>query len=223
MNRIIKPLIATGITITLLGFPALVSAHEGESHSGRSGSDSSRTTAPDDKSMQSVSPSPSMEKSEIETESEHTQDRQSLASVITDDKKSEIRQKQDDRKKKICDNREKTINTIMHNMDNRRQRAYDHITKVYNAVTAFYADKNLSVANYGELIQKVDSAQAVASTTMKTQQSSSQFDCEGEHPKSDISEFKTNRLNSIAAMQKYRQAVKDLIQAIKPATKETES
>jgi Tfp pilus assembly protein FimT len=133
--------------------------------------------------------------------------------------RSEARQKLTDAKRKACESHKSRINTTMGNMDSRRQRAYDHITKVYDAVEQYITDKNITVESYDELITSITNAKTAASEAMIAQQQAPELDCAGEQPRADIADFRLKRLSSIDAMQTYRQAVKDLISATKAAVK----
>lgn len=120
-------------------------------------------------------------------------------------------------KRKTCDTNQARINSTMTAMGDRRQHAYDHITKVYDAVKAFYATKKLSISDYDTRIASIYAAQTAAKSAMDTQQSVATFTCAGDNPRSAVADFKTKRRDSIDAMQTYRQSVKDLIQAVKTA------
>ena len=63
----------------------------------------------------------------------------------------------------------------------------------------------------------VDAAQSAAQSAMTAQQDTPELNCDGDHPRADIVDFKAKRLGSIDAMQTYRQAVKELIKAVKTA------
>jgi hypothetical protein len=131
--------------------------------------------------------------------------------------KADLRQRLDDAKRKICDNHKTQINRVMDNMDKRRQNAFDRITQVATSVEDFYVKKQLTIANYADLVAKIDATKAVAQTAMTTQQSVPQLDCSGEHPRADVADFKEKRAGSITAMQAYRDAVKTLVSAVKTA------
>ncbi len=135
--------------------------------------------------------------------------------------KKETKERLDTDKLKACENHKSRINSIMGNMNDRRQKAFDHITSVYTAVTTFYTDKKLTVSGYDELVTTVESAQAAAQTAMETQLAVPDLDCSGDHPRADVTEFKTKRQSSIEAMQNYRQAVKALIKAVKETAETT--
>lgn len=131
--------------------------------------------------------------------------------------KAELRQKLDDAKKKICENRQTQINHLMTVMDKRRQNAFDNISHISDAAQTFYTNKGLSVSGYNDLVAAVNAAKTAAQTAMQTQQAVPDFNCDGDHPRADVADFKEKRADSIDAMKAYRDAVKALIKAIKTA------
>ena len=186
--------------LCLVAAPATATAHENQSLDDSVASPATTT--------REVKPSELREK--VEAQKKERQEKAQAA-------KTETKQKLSDAKRKACDTRESRANTIMKNMDDRRQRAYDHITKVYENVKSFYTTKELSIANYDELTTTVDAAQSAAQSAMTAQQDTPELNCDGDHPRADIVDFKAKRLGSIDAMQTYRQAVKELIKAVKTA------
>ena len=155
-------------------------------------------------------------KEKIETQQAATKHKiQSLKQVA--------KQRLDDAKRKRCESHQAHIDKIMQRMDSRRQKAYDHITKIYEAAKNFYSNKQLQVEDYGELVASIDTAQDAAKSNMQDQQNVPQFNCGGDHPRADIVDFKAKRQSSIDAMRTYRQAVRDLIATIKAAAKEAKS
>ncbi len=139
------------------------------------------------------------------------------------ERKASAEKKLDDTKRKVCDKREGQINTIMNKMDTRRQSAFDRITKVSEAAQAFYTKKNLTVENYSTLLATVTSTKAAAEASMNDQKSVPTFSCGSDQPKTELQTFKDKRSASIAAMKAYREAVKELVKAVKSTAKASEA
>jgi len=134
--------------------------------------------------------------------------------------KTRVNEQLSENQRKLCSNNQTRANTMMKNMDDRRQRAYDHVTRVYESVKKFSATKQLEFDGYTSLIATIDDAQSAALTAMQAQHKTPELDCSHEKPRAAIADFKLKRTESIDAMQTYRQAVKQLIHSVKTAAKE---
>lgn len=208
MKRFLKNTLVT-IFAAIVLLPVAVSAHDGHDH-GADNTNSNATAAQDSNKT--------AEQLKQKVEQQHQAAKEKLEA-----NKTEIKQKLNDAKRKICDNHVKQINTVMGNMNDRRQKAFDHITKVYDAVKTFYTDKGLSSADYDNLVASVEAAKTAASSSKDTQLAVPTINCTGDQPKADIADFKAKRTSSIDAMQTYRQSVKELIKSVKEAVKASEA
>lgn len=209
MKQAVKHIAVVGTAVVFLLIPSIASAHDG-SDSGSS--ISSRSTAKIDPERQQKF------QSELQTRLEKAKEQRQEA---LDTKKEELRQKLTDTKKKACENHQNTINRLMTVMDKRRQNAFDRITQISDSVQAFYTKKSLVVADYEDLVAKVNAAKAIAQTATAAQQAIPDLDCSGDHPRADVASFKEKRADSIDAMKAYRDAVKALVQAVKSAADAT--
>lgn len=213
MKQTIKRTIITGVTASLLLSPAAVFAEDG-TDSGNVSSGGQATSSP-------VSPTTGPQSGRVQHFEQQLKDqlqemKQERQSALQD-KRADLQEKLDNAKKKACENHVATINKLMTNMDNRRQNALDQITKISDAVQAFYTKKQLSVANYDDLVAKVSAAKSLAETATQAQQQIPSLDCSGDHPRADVADFKDKRSTSIDAVKAYRDAVKDLVKAVKAA------
>jgi hypothetical protein len=215
MKHMLKRMIISGAALALVATPLVASAHGGIR--GGSSDETEIHTA-------STSPSPSASPSaddrrqhfEAELNDQLEQMKQQRKAAVQTDVQ-ELRKKLDDSKKKACEAHQAQINNLMNGMDTRRQNAFARIGKVADAVEAYATKNNLTIANYSDLVAKVDAAKALAQTAMDAQQKAPEFDCSGDHPRADVADFKTKRSDSIDAMKAYRDAVKSLVQAVKAA------
>lgn len=211
MKKLIKQSIACGMVVALL-VPTVVSAHEGEhdesTSDDHSGEMTTQQSTPDQKRTEEL-------RKKIE---QRLQERKSERESKTEDKKAELKQRLSDAKKKICEKHEAQINKVISVINTRRQNAFDRITKVSDAVQKFVSEKNVTVANYDELVATVAAAKASAESAMNEQESVPEISCDGEHPKADLSSFKEKRLGSIDAMKEYRDSVKALVKAVREVT-----
>jgi hypothetical protein len=210
MNHTLKRTIIVGTALTLLLAPSAVFAKDGVTHA-----EDTPTTSP------SASPttSPEVDSHQRELAERTLEQKLDAAKTIrqaqVEDVKATLKAKLDDTSKKACENHSATINRLMTVMDKRRENAFATITKISDAVQKFYIEKQLSVSNYAALVAAVDAAKAAAQTATSAQTAIPQLDCSGEHPRADVSNFKSKRADSIDAMKAYRDAVKALVQAVK--------
>lgn len=218
MKILPKRTIILGIVISLLAIPAVANAHDGEhDETTEAGHSSTTTPTPTPKASPSTRPSSkSVEQYKVKLQQQLEKAANERRASIGENTAA-AKVKLDDSKRKICETHEEKINTIIDNMSKRRQNAFNRITQVATAVEAFYVKKQLSIANYDELVGKVDAAKVAAANAMTAQQAAPTIDCSGEHPKSDVTDFKLKRASSTDAMSIYRQTVKDLVKAVKTA------
>jgi hypothetical protein len=214
MKQTIKRSIIAGAAMALLATPAIVSAEDGP-NTGSGSAPTGTTSSP----YPSPSTSPRPEKvrqfeQKLQTQLQQMKEQRQVA---IQDKMDGLEQKLDNAKKRACENHQATISRLMNVMDKRRQNAFDNITKVSEKVQAFYTEKRLSVANYDDLVAAVSAAQTAAHTAMIAQQAIPSLDCSGDHPRADVADFKEKRAGSIDAMKAYRDAVKNLVKAVKTA------
>lgn len=135
-------------------------------------------------------------------------------------KRADLNERLDSAKKKICERHQSRVNNIMSAMNKRRKNAFDRITSASDKILAFSNKKSLSFENYDAIVAKIDAAKSAAESTMSAQQSSVTLNCDGEHPRADMSEFKEKRSDSVDAMMLYRDSVKELATAVKQAAKD---
>ncbi|MFZ2544567.1 MAG: hypothetical protein WAW80_01180 [Candidatus Saccharimonadales bacterium] len=207
MKQFFKATFVTSITAILL-LPIAANAQEVSE-----GSTSSTTTPPTTTTRGSTA-----QQLKQTVEEQRQANKEKMEAV-----KTEAKQKLSDAKRKVCENHVNRANTIIGNMNERRQKAFDHITKVYDSVKTFYTDKKLTSADYDSLVASVESAKVAASTSMDSQLTTPTINCAGDHPRADISDFQAKRTGSVESMKTYRQSVKELIKAVKQAANESKS
>jgi uncharacterized protein YukE len=121
-------------------------------------------------------------------------------------------------KLQICQKRETVINGVMSRMSSRGQKQLDLITAVSTKVQAFKNSKNITVADYDTLLAAVESSKATAQTAVDAVKNTQvEFKCDGSDPKGAGSSFREAVKAQDAALKAYRDAVKDLIKAVRQA------
>lgn len=132
------------------------------------------------------------------------------------DRKQQLAMKLSDNKKKVCEKRLGTIKKIMNNAHERGARQLEVFTNIADRTTAFYENKNYSVANYDELITAVeDKKQAAEVAVAMSNETIDQFRCDGEDPISIKDLFKAQIQDQNTALKAYKTTINDLIVAVK--------
>lgn len=121
-----------------------------------------------------------------------------------------------DAKLRVCKTHEKVIDTIMSNAAARGDKQMGVIDTIATRTEAFYQSKGKTLANYDELVAKVNAAKATAQTAVDTvKNSSTTFNCDGTDPKGVAAGFKNSVRAEVTALKEYRTAVKNLIVGVK--------
>lgn len=118
-------------------------------------------------------------------------------------------------KLKVCEQRKAKITAILNRSVTRAERQIELFTTISTRVKDFYAAKNLTVANYDELVAAVDAAKADAEANLATLKSLATFDCDAEDPKGNAEAFKLALESIRQDLKDYRTSVKNLIVAVK--------
>lgn len=150
------------------------------------------------------------------------EDRKAELKTAIQEKREAIKTKLEATRLKNCQAHEEKINTVVQNSKSRAQRVLERLQNVELKVREFYQTKNLAVANYDALSSAVDEKEAAAiaaiSVTEETQFSCSEDDAS--RPGGIISDTVKTQNSSLKA---YRDALRDMIKAIKEAAKSTET
>ena len=128
-------------------------------------------------------------------------------------------------KKNVCKNRESSIKKIIERTATNGTHHYEMITKVYDNVKAFATKKNLDAAQFAAEFAAADQAATTAKAAIETARAAGDtFNCDVAAPKSAASVFLAAKKEQAAALKAYRDAVKELLVAVKSAVeKETET
>jgi len=207
MKDKIKRTLIASLAMTLMTMPTLAYAEQDGADTSASSS-TSTTVAPTDSTRAQQF------RSQLEARLEQSRD---AAKAKFSDAHGNLQARLSGAFKKACENHAATIDRLMTNMNNRRQNAFDRISQITTAVEDFYAKKGLTVDGYDALVTNVNVAKGVAQTAMSDQQAIPSLDCSGDHPRADVTDFRIKRSASIDAMKAYRDAVKNLVTAVKTA------
>lgn len=217
MKEMIRRFIIIGAAVIVMAMPAVTHAEDGMT-SGDDETTSSDSTDPSGSTDDTVADDSS------NLEQKFRRQVQARLQKLKDEREAKMTESEahlnerlDAAKKKACENHLATINRLMTNMNSRGQGFYDRITKIATAVKDYYVSKNLSVSNYNELAAAVDATQSVAQSALSAQVAIPSLDCSGDHPRADAAGFKENHQQTVDAMKAYRDAVKNLVKAVRAA------
>lgn len=207
MKQPIKRILLVSVAAILTASPVAVSAHSGHDHA-----------VSDEPTSSTERPSRSTRANDQMLDRYDKQRHDRLDAM--EDKSERLRERLDSAARHICEKHQNAINRVMSNMNNRRQSTLERISKISEAVQKFYKDKNLNTEGYTELIAEVEAAKNTAVSATTKQRGVSPLDCNGGHPRADLAEFAQRRTSAINAMKTYRDAVKNLVKAVKMAAQE---
>jgi hypothetical protein len=126
-----------------------------------------------------------------------------------------------DTNKRICEQSSNRIQKLFSNMNQLANNQINLLSQIEQKVRTFYENNNLSIDNYDELVQEAQNSRVAAQTVLQTiTQTSSQFGCDGDDPKSIANEYKVQVRTQVKEIKNYQIAVKNLTIAVKSAAEE---
>lgn len=120
----------------------------------------------------------------------------------------------DAERKKACTEHKDKINNRISNLNAKAQKHLNAFNQLFEKVKAYQAKNNLNVSNYDELVATVTAKQALATATVAALNAANPIDCTATDPASNVAVDKTAADDARAALQAYRTALKDLINAM---------
>lgn len=124
---------------------------------------------------------------------------------------------------KACQNRQKAINTILGRIVTRGDNQLQLFNTIAQRVEAFKTSKNVTVANYDQLLATLQTDQTKATNDLAAMKTNDTLDCTGSNPQGMVSAFQTDLKTEISDLKTYRTDVKNLIVAVKTAVTSTSS
>lgn len=220
--------------LVVFGLSAPAFAHGGDdsgtSHSGHGGSSSLTTTSHETETEHGteveIEHSTESSGSSSRSLTSRVEDKKTELKSAIEDKRQSIKTKLDSARLKKCQEHENKINTVIDNSKTRGQRVLEKLQGVEAKVREFYQNKNLSVGNYDALSSALDEKEAAAIAAVSVT-GDTQFACgddDASRPGGIVSDtVKTQH----TALKAYRDAIRDLIKAVKqaaaPQTEESNS
>lgn len=127
-------------------------------------------------------------------------------------------------KLKVCEKREASIQKRSTRLVAKAENIQKRFDRIAEKVDTYYIDvlmlKDVEIENYDELLANVEENRVAAATKLGAAESTaSNFTCEGEDPKDQVKQFRTDMKGVISALKGYKKAVVNLIVAVRTKAK----
>jgi chromosome segregation ATPase len=138
--------------------------------------------------------------------------------------KDQLRAKETEKLKqarvKVCDGRKTSINSRISRTENFASSHKEKLDAIYVKVKAFHDSKNLTVANYDQLVTAVDTAQADAAAKVAALKAvNTTVDCANQNVADGLSAYRAALSETRDSLKTYRSALLDLMKAVREAAK----
>ena len=125
-------------------------------------------------------------------------------------------------KLRICEARKSGIVRRSTRLAERAERQLNNFGSKLDRVENFYNNtllpKGVVIENYDDLIADVEAKkQAVAEAINSAKTSAQNFNCSGDDPKGQLTNYRTDMENAVKALKDYRTSIKNLIVAVRTA------
>ncbi len=118
---------------------------------------------------------------------------------------------------RACQNRQNAVTNIINRINTRTQNQLTLFSTIALRVETFYTTKSKTVSNYNQLVANIASAKTQANSDLAIMKNNSSFNCSSVNPKGMVEAFQGYLKASIADLQNFRTAVKNLIVAVATA------
>lgn len=201
-----KPsILAAGFALAiLLAVPSTISAHEATTQQNSSTARQAQLEA---------------ERAKKKAELEQTiADRRAEFEKRREDAKTQASAKLEEAKQKACENRSESFKKRMEGIASRSERRMEVFNKIAERVEAFAEEKNVTVANYDELLSDVETkAEALKQAHELVRENAEVFQCNGDNAQTNTAIFKEAIAQEHEAFKEYRDSIKSLIKVVKQA------
>lgn len=154
-------------------------------------------------------------KEKIEAKLKETKDKLASKAALKKEKLAEV-------KLKVCERKRDAIIRRSTKLAERAQRQLTNFEQKANRVEDFYNNrlvpKGVVLDNYSDLLADIEAKKQVvneATTSAKT--AAENFDCSGEDPRGQLTNYRIDMQNAIKALKDYRTSIKNLIVAVRTA------
>lgn len=230
VQRIATAVAGSLAVLIIVAAPAsLAFAHQGSDDASESGNSSSGTTSnsgssshndsdtqkePDSNKSSESGSSSSGRQSKPEDSTTHKSGETANTTLATDDS-SKHGGRLDTAKKKVCENREGNITTIMNRRVVWAERHVALFTTISERTQKFYDEQGKTLAGYSALVSAANNAKATAQADLTALKVTAVFDCDSDSPKASITAYKAAFDKEKQSLKAYRTAVKNLVAGVK--------
>lgn len=130
--------------------------------------------------------------------------------------KQQVTQRKETIKQENCERRKAKLTSAMPKMANGANTVKSVIDKHYERVQGFYADGQLTVDNYDELVAAIELAKTEAEAALQTVNDYKfEIDCSANNTGEQLDAYRTAIKDAKTALKAYRKALVDLISSLR--------
>ena len=123
-------------------------------------------------------------------------------------------------KLKVCEKKESSISKRSEKLVAKSDNIQTRFNRIIEKVDAYYVDvltpKGVEVENYSDLLANIEDHRRATATAVGVAESTAEnYSCEGENPKEQIGQFRTDMKGVISALKGYKKSVVNLIVAVR--------
>lgn len=127
-------------------------------------------------------------------------------------------------KLKVCEKKESSIQKRSTKLVAKAENIQTRFDRIIEKVDTYYVDvltpKDVVIENYDDLLANIEENRRAAATALGVSESTAEnFTCEGENPKDQLKQFRTDMKGVISSLKGYRKAVVNLIVAVRTKAK----
>lgn len=132
------------------------------------------------------------------------------------------KEKLEETKLRVCERKQDSIIRRSTRLSERAQRQLVNFEQKANRVEDFYNNRlvprGITLTNYEDLLADIEAKkQAVNEATTSAKMAAEDFDCSADDPKGQLTNFRIDMQNAVAALKEYRTSIKNLIVAVRTA------
>lgn len=151
---------------------------------------------------------------------EQLQERKAAIRQQREERVAEIKQRVEERKaeiqQQVCERRESNLQRVIPRLSTSAVTLVDRIDVMYDRVVGFYESGQLTVSNYDELKENVDTAQADAHAAVEAlDEFEFEIDCENPNVGEQLDSFRTAVQDAREPIKEYRDALVELISSLR--------
>lgn len=125
-------------------------------------------------------------------------------------------------RKQTCDSRKGNIDKTMAQYSTTVQNRLALFNKIAERIRTYYEANKLSIAQYEQLMSQVNAQQKISTEATNQIRQNTSIDCNSSDPIGNTQQFRTHVQTAQSALQKYRTAIHNLLNAVLTAAENSE-